>query len=161
MLKIQSLPMADLEMNIGQIPEIPMNPRQWSRAEVDKLARSLRETPELFEARPLLVYPQDGKYVILGGNLRYKASKENKAVEVPAIVFPAGTPPEKLKEIVIKDNGAFGSWDFDALANEWDDLPLADWGVPSWHLPTEGEEEVMRRFVKLYKLADIGGPAGA
>ena len=140
MLKIQTIPMADLEMNIGQIPEIPMNPRQWARSEVDKLAKSLRETPELFEARPLLVYPHGGKYVILGGNLRYEASKANKAAEVPAIVFPAETPADKLKEIVIKDNGAFGSWDFDALANEWDDLPLGDWGVPSWHLPTEGEE---------------------
>lgn len=133
--------MADLEMNIGQIPEIPMNPRQWSRAEVDKLAKSLRETPELFEARPLLVYPHEGKYVILGGNLRYEASKANKAAEVPAIVFPASTPADKLKEIVIKDNGAFGSWDYDALANEWDDLPLGDWGVPSWNTGNgEGEE---------------------
>lgn len=133
MLKIQSLPMADLEMNIGQIPEIPMNPRQWSRAEVDKLAASLRETPELFEARPLLVYPHDGKYVILGGNLRYEASKANKAEAVPCIVFPADTPADKLKEIVIKDNGSFGSWDYDALANEWDDLDLTAWGVPAWH----------------------------
>ena len=140
MLEIQTLPMSLLEMNIGQIPEIPMNPRQWARSEVDKLARSLVETPELFEARPLLVYPQDGKYVILGGNLRYEASKANKATEVPCIVFPSTMPADKLKEIVIKDNGAFGSWDFDALANEWDDLPLGDWGVPAWQLPTEGQE---------------------
>lgn len=139
MLEIQTLPMSLLEMNIGQIPEIPMNPRQWARSEVDKLARSLVETPELFEARPLLVYPHDGKFVILGGNLRYEASKANKATEVPCIVFPASTPADKLKEIVIKDNGAFGSWDFDALANEWDDLPLGDWGVPAWQLPTEGQ----------------------
>jgi hypothetical protein len=36
---------------------------------------------------------------------------------------------DKLKEIVIKDNGSFGAWDMDMLANEWDDLPLKDWGV--------------------------------
>jgi hypothetical protein len=41
---------------------------------------------------------------------------------------------EKLREIVIKDNGAFGSWDYDMLANEWDDLPLSDWGVPAWKM---------------------------
>jgi DNA modification methylase len=34
-----------------------------------------------------------------------------------------------LKEIVIKDNGSFGDWDMDMLANEWDDLPLKEWGV--------------------------------
>ena len=38
----------------------------------------------------------------------------------------------KMKEIVLKDNGSWGAWDFDALANEWDDLPLTDWGVPAW-----------------------------
>ena len=78
--------MASLEMNIGQIPEIPMNPRNWSRSEVDKLARSLVETPELFEARPLLVYPHEGKFVILGGNLRYEASRANRSMRNRKIV---------------------------------------------------------------------------
>ena len=38
-----------------------------------------------------------------------------------------------MKEIVIKDNGSFGSWDYDTLANEWDG-PLEDWGIniPQW-----------------------------
>jgi DNA modification methylase len=52
-------------------------------------------------------------------------------------VLPEDTPAEKLKEIVIKDNGTFGAWDFDLLANQWDDLPLATWGVPAW----DGEEK--------------------
>lgn len=121
--------MADLEMNVGQIPELPMNPRQWTRTDIDRLAASIKETPELFEARPLLVVPNNGKYVILGGNLRYEASKALKAKQVPCIVFPASTPVSKLKEIVIKDNGSFGEWDFDALANEWADLDLAAWGT--------------------------------
>ena len=121
-----------LEANTGQVWGLPSNPRQWTKDELRKLAASLLETPELFEARPCLVYPHEGKYIVLGGNFRLAASKENKAKEVPCIVFPADTPVEKLKEIVIKDNGAFGSWDFDALANEWDDLPLTDWGTPAW-----------------------------
>ena len=131
-MEIVKLKIKDLSANIGQVPDLPMNPRQWTQAELDKLAASLTETPELFEARPVLVYPFGGKYVILGGNMRYEASKQNKAKEIPAIVFPSDTPVEKLKEIVVKDNGAFGAWDFDALANEWDDLPLTEWGVPAW-----------------------------
>ena len=121
-----------LEANTGQVWGLPSNPRQWTKDELRRLAASLLETPELFEARPCLVYPHEGKYIVLGGNFRLAASKENKAKEVPCIVFPADTPVDKLKEIVIKDNGTFGSWDFDALANEWDDLPLADWGAPAW-----------------------------
>ena len=130
--------LAELAPNTGQIPGLPTNPRQWTRTEIDRLARSLRETPELFEARPIIVTPWAGKYVILGGNLRFDACRANKDTDAPCVVIPAGTPVEKLKEIVVKDNGSFGSWDYDALANEWDDLPLGDWGVPAWQLPTEG-----------------------
>lgn len=132
-MEIVKIKVSQLSANTGQLESLPANPRQWTRDELRKLAASLRETPELFEARPCLVYPHEGKYIVLGGNFRLAASRENKAKEVPCIVFPAETPVAKLKEIVIKDNGAFGSWDFDALANEWDDLPLTEWGVPVWN----------------------------
>lgn len=139
-MEIVKIKLADLEPNTGQIPGLPMNPRQWTASEVDRIANSLQETPELFEARPLLVYPLDKKFIILGGNLRHEGAKRNKMKEAPCIVFPADTPIEKLKEIVIKDNGSFGEWDFDALANNWDDLPLADWGIPAPDVEAEVEK---------------------
>lgn len=143
-MEIVRIKLSALEPNTGQIPGLPMNPRQWTATDVDRIANSLQETPELFEARPLLVYPLDKKFIILGGNLRHEGAKRNKMKDAPCIVFPADTPIEKLKEIVIKDNGSFGAWDYDTLANEWGDLPLADWGVPAWE-PEEvkmpGEKE--------------------
>lgn len=142
-MEIVKLKIKDLQTNIGQIPDLPMNPREWTQADVDRLAASLRETPELFEARPVLVVPQGKKYVILGGNMRYEASKKNGESEIPAIIFPADTPTAKLKELVIKDNGNFGNWSFDALANEWDDLPLTDWGVPAWKEEKDEEDELL------------------
>ena len=129
-----------MEQNKGQIPGLPANPRQWTRDEIDRIAKSLKETPELFEARPIIVIPHEGKYVILGGNLRYEGCKKNKAKDAPCFVMPADTPTEKLMEIVIKDNGSFGAWDYDALANEWD-VPFTDWGVPAWDVPFESKEE--------------------
>ena len=131
-MQTQRIKLADLAPNKGQIPGLPSNPRQWTRAEIDRIAKSLKETPELFEARPIIVTPYGGKYIILGGNLRYEGCKANKDKDAPCIIIPEGTTVEKMKEIVVKDNGAFGQWDFDALANEWDDLPLVDWGVPAW-----------------------------
>lgn len=128
----------DLEQNTGQIEGLPGNPRQWTRAEVERIARSLQETPELFEARPLIVIPHGDKFVILGGNLRFAGCKHNKDKDVPCFVLPEDTPIDKMKEIVIKDNGSFGSWDYDALANEWD-VPFEDWGVPAWE--TEDKPE--------------------
>lgn len=128
----------DLEQNTGQIEGLPGNPRQWTRAEVERIARSLQETPELFEARPLIVIPHGDKFVILGGNLRFAGCKHNKDKDVPCFVLPEGTPIDKMKEIVIKDNGSFGSWDYDALANEWD-VPFEDWGVPAWETEEKPE----------------------
>ena len=122
----------DIEQNTGQIPGLPANPRQWTKEDVDRLAASIEETPELLEARPLIVILHGTKFVVLGGNLRLAALKKLKRTEAPAYILPGDTPVEKQKEIVIKDNGTFGSWDTDALANEWDDLDLGGWGVPDW-----------------------------
>lgn len=128
----EQIKISKLHANKGQIPGLPANPRSWTKEELNKIAQSLRETPELFGMRPIIVYPFEDGYVVLGGNLRLAGAKKNKDREVPCIIVPEDTPVEKLKEIVIKDNGSFGEWDFDALANEWDDLPLTDWGVPAW-----------------------------
>lgn len=36
------------------------------------------------------------------------------------------------REFIIKDNVGFGDWDMDALANEWDEKDLDDWGLDVW-----------------------------
>lgn len=136
-MQILKLKLSELTPNTGQIPGLPSNPRQWTKSDVDKIAKSLKETPELFEARPIIAVPYGGQYVILGGNLRYEGARKNKDKEAPVCVIPEGTPVEKMKEIVIKDNGSFGAWDYDSLANEWDNLDLVGWGVPAWETPNE------------------------
>lgn len=128
-MEVRRINIGQLTGNAGQIEGLPANPRTWTQTEIDRLAKSLQETPELFEMRPLLVYQQGDEYVILGGNLRYEGAKKNKMQDCPCIVIPADTPVEKLKEIVIKDNGSFGEWDVQALAADWDDIDLSSWGV--------------------------------
>lgn len=130
--------MTRLALNTGQIEGLPANPRQWTSADVDRIAKSLKETPELLQMRPLIVTPHGHKYVILAGSLRYCGLQKMNAGEAPCIVFEGEA--DKMKEIVLKDNGSFGAWDMDALANQWDDLPLADWGVPAWETEGEGEQ---------------------
>ena len=128
-MDIRTIKVKDLEMNTGQIEGLPSNPRQWTKDEMDSLKKSISETPELLEASGAIVYPHDGKYIVLGGNMRLSAVKSLGWKEMPCVVLPDDMPVEKLKEIVVKDNGSFGEWDMDALANEWDDLPLSDWGI--------------------------------
>lgn len=131
-MEVQEIKISKIVQNKGQIVGLPSNPRQWTKADVERLAASIEETPELLDARPLIALQQDDRFVVLGGNLRLAALKHLGRKTAPVYVIPEDTPIEKQKEIVIKDNGAFGAWDFDMLANEWDDLPLTDWGVPTW-----------------------------
>lgn len=138
-MEFKKLPVSKLTMNTGQIEGVPANPRQWTQADLDRLAASIEETPELLDARGAIVVPHKGKFVVLGGNMRLTAAKKLGLAEMPCAVLPEDTPIETLKAVVIKDNSSMGAWDFDALANEWDDLPLTDWGVPAWKTEEETE----------------------
>lgn len=140
-MKTTKLPIGVIRQNTGQVEGLPANPRQWTQTDIDRIAKSLKETPELFEARPLIVMQQGEEYIILGGNLRYEGARKNKMQDVPVHILPEGLSIDKLKEIVIKDNGSFGEWDMDALANEWDDLPLEEWGVNAIADFTEEDEK--------------------
>lgn len=51
-MEVVKIPLSQLHPNTGQIDGLPENPRTWTDADVEKLAKSLIETPELFEARP-------------------------------------------------------------------------------------------------------------
>ena len=133
--------------NEGQLPWLPANPRQWTQTDIDRTRNSILEDPDFLEDRPLLVVPLDEKkWVVFAGNLRREGAKAGKIKEVPAVIYYPETEEDKatIKRRAILDNGSFGAWDFDALGNEWDDLPLTDWGVPAWE-PEEvkmpGEKE--------------------
>ena len=49
--------------------------------------------------------------------------------------------PDEQKEFLIKDNVGFGEWNWDALANEWNESELHEWGLDVWQPEAEEEEE--------------------
>lgn len=127
---ITMLPMSAIEINNGQLKGLPKNPRLVKNAKYDKLKESITNYPEMLSWRSLLVYPLDnGKYIIVGGNMRYRAMKELGHKEAPVFIIPKETPIEKIKAYTILDNNGFGEWDWDLLANEWDAAQLTSWGV--------------------------------
>jgi len=56
---------------------------------------------------------------------------------VPIIKASELSDAEK-REFIIKDNIAFGEWNWDELANEWDSQELDDWGLNVWQDPNWG-----------------------
>jgi len=124
-------------MKLSQLKSNPNNPRLIKDDKFKKLVTSLREFPEMMEKRPMVcVTDADGKLYPLGGNMRLRALKELKYKEIPDswIILADEWSEEKRKEFTIKDNVGFGEWDWDTLANEWDEILLDKWGLdlPVW-----------------------------
>lgn len=114
--------------NNGQIEGVPKNPRFIRNERFETLVKSIEDDPELMYARELIVYPYGDKFVVLGGNMRLRACRQLGWQEIPCKVLPE-LNAVKLRAIVIKDNVAFGSDDWEGLANEWDAGELEEWGV--------------------------------
>lgn len=146
-----------LEYNEGQLSLIdeatnkqiglPRNPRFIRDSRFEALKKSIEDAPEMLDLRELLVYTlssikgKDGKYIVVGGNMRLRACVELGYKEVPCKILDVNTPMEKLREYAIKDNEAFGQNDFDILANEWDSAELVDWGMEADYLAGGDIEE--------------------
>lgn len=126
------IPLSKIEPNKGQIEGLPKNPRLIRDEKFEKLKKSISEDLEMTALREILVIEHSGKYVIIGGNMRFRAMQDLGIKEAPCKVIPADTDVEKLRAYIIKDNAGFGDWDWDDLANEWCDDPLSDWGVDVW-----------------------------
>lgn len=139
-------PVSRIRPNKGQIQGLPANPRRWTKDELDRLKKSVQATPELTVARGALCFPDPAEdtLVALGGNMRHAAAKSLKEKTLPVAIYPEDTPAEKLMEIVAKDNGTFGEFDMDLLANEWPDVDwLRDCGIDLGieDAKEDGEEE--------------------
>jgi DNA modification methylase len=100
------------------------NPRYIKEEKFKKLVQSLKDFPEMANARPIVV---NKDMVALGGNMRLKAMQEAGWSEVPVQVVDWSE--EKQREFIIKDNVGFGEWDWDELANTWDAEELNEWGL--------------------------------
>ena len=125
----KTIKLSDLQPNTN-------NPRFIRDEKFKKLVKSIQEFPQMLELRPIIV---DADYTILGGNMRYMACKDLRIKEVPVIIADELTEEQSL-EFIIKDNVGFGEWDWDTLANEWDENELVEWGL---ELPfIEMDEEV-------------------
>jgi hypothetical protein len=123
-------------VKIEQIKANPKNPRVLKDSKYNSLKKSLEDFPEMLEKRPLVVFTdKDGKFVVLGGNMRFKVAKELGFKELPIILADDWTEEQKT-QFLIKDNVNYGDWDWDALANEWDSLELKDWGldIPNFNI---------------------------
>ena len=116
----------------------PDNPRVIRDENFKKLVNSIKEFPEMLDLRPIVV---NKDMVILGGNMRYRACQEAGYNEVPVVVADNITK-EQEREFIIKDNISGGDWDWEILANEWNEAELDGWGLDIPYQQEETEEQI-------------------
>lgn len=134
-------------MDIKLIKPNPNNPRVIRDAKFKQLVRSIQEFPEMLELRPIVV---NEEMVTLGGNMRLRACVEAGLTDVP-VVIAKGLTEEQQQEFIIKDNVGFGEWDWDDLANNWDEANLKQWGLdfPMFDEAKIEDEQDVQPFIKV------------
>jgi len=128
-MEIKNIPISKLHTNKGQLDGLPKNPRFIDDEKYQNLKQSIQEFPEMLNLRECIVYPIENGYIIIGGNMRFKACKELQLKEIPCKILDASTPVETLREITIKDNGGYGSNDEKLLNSEWKEFIQPSWGL--------------------------------
>lgn len=95
-IKVIDIPINQIEENVGQIPNVPANPRTITIEAFELLKKSIDESPEMKELDEVKVYPFNGRYIAIGGNHRLRAYKEMEWKKVLCKVLPEDTPPRKV-----------------------------------------------------------------
>lgn len=158
--KITRVAVDRLRINEGQLPWLPRNPRSWTQTDIDRMVKSIEEDPAFADVRPVLATPaEDGTLVVFAHNLLTRAAQVREDKDLPVATFTPETEEDQatIRRLALKDNGSFGSWDTDALANDWDADPwqLEQWGVPEWITGAAGKGEAPAGSPSVSKTGEV------
>ena len=127
------------KMKLKDIKPNPNNPRVLRDDKFQKLKQSITEFPKMLSLRPMVI---DENNVVLGGNMRLRALQELGFTDVEEawVKRSSDLTEEEKKRFIIADNVAFGEWDWDTLANDWEVVDLEAWGLEIPQFENEAEE---------------------
>tara|TARA_R110000868_G_scaffold179854_1_gene420318 strand:- start:1811 stop:2422 length:612 start_codon:yes stop_codon:yes gene_type:complete len=116
------------KMKLKDIKPNPNNPRVLRDDKFQKLKQSITEFPKMLSLRPMVI---DENNVVLGGNMRLRALQELGFTDVDEawVKRSSDLTEDEKKRFIIADNVAFGEWDWDTLANDWEVVDLEAWGL--------------------------------
>jgi len=128
-------------MKLKDIKPNPNNPRVLRDDKFQKLKQSIAEFPKMLSLRPMVI---DENNVVLGGNMRLRALQELGFTDIEEawVKRSSDLTEEEKKRFIIADNVAFGEWDWDTLANDWDGKDLESWGLDVPQFDTVESEEL-------------------
>lgn len=117
-IKFSIHPLTKLEPVDDLTPD-PDNPRLVKKKDLDRLATSLKENPNMLMIRPVVYVVIKGVKKLIGGDKRYKAWVSLGQTTIPAIDATKLSQKER-SHFLLWDNENVGTWDFPAL-EQWGD----------------------------------------
>ena len=128
-------------MKLKDIKPNPNNPRVLRDDKFQKLKQSITEFPKMLSLRPMVI---DENNVVLGGNMRLRALQELgfNDIDEAWVKRSSDLTEEEKKRFIIADNVAFGEWDWDMLANDWNGEDLESWGLDVPQFDTVESEDL-------------------
>lgn len=106
------------------------NPRFIKDKQGRDLLRSLKSFPEMMTLRPITIKSWDNP-LVLAGNQRLGGiiALGYKVIPRAWVQTAEGFSEEQIKRFVIQDNITAGGWNFEMLANHYEEEELHDWGL--------------------------------
>jgi len=128
-------------MKLKDIKPNPNNPRVLRDEKFAKLKQSIQEFPKMLSLRPIVI---DENNVVLGGNMRLRALQDLGYTDIDdtCVKYAKDLTEEEKQRFIIADNVAFGEWDWDTLANDWEACDLEAWGLEIPQFDTVDEQEM-------------------
>ena len=144
-------------MKLKDIKPNPNNPRVLRDDKFQKLKQSITEFPKMLSLRPMVI---DENNVVLGGNMRLRALQELgfNDIDEAWVKRSSDLTEDEKKRFIIVDNVAFGEWDWDTLANDWEVVDLEAWGldIPQFDAVEEQEmEDLSDKIKSMFKIEVI------
>ena len=124
-----------VERKITELIEADYNPRRLTETQYKQLKNSL-STFGLVD--PILInINEERKNIIIGGHQRTKVWSDLGNDTIPCIELNLSLDQEK--ELNVRLNKNTGEFDFDMLANHFDEDNLVEWGFDAFQFDTEDE----------------------
>jgi ParB-like chromosome segregation protein Spo0J len=112
-----------VQKNIRDLKPHPHNPRKLSKYDYEHLQKSL----DKFGLIDKPIINSDG--TIIGGHQRVAMLKRRGAKEIECWLPKIALTPKEADELTIRLNANHGAFDYDILANDFDEDELREWGM--------------------------------
>jgi len=114
-------------MKLSELKINPDNPQIFD--DLSKLENSIRDFPKMLKLRKIVYDPKT--MMVLGGNKRLICLQNLKYKEISDdwVISAEDLTEDEKHRFIIQDNILEGDWDWDILANDWNQDELIEWGL--------------------------------